>query len=487
MPLTRSKTNNLITTVTKENILGATGLKRKADGRSILGDVTKSNLNSNTLLPSKKPGLVQRRNNLKQAFQKADLQKKPEKKTYTGHDNLTITPLEKWRVSLREELESQNKFYDQEKENLHNHIESPEFSFGIFEYMKWREEQFEVPAYLTAGVVPEEAEFDRAAKRQTGFAESDRKTLVDWMVEFQEIQECTHETLYLAVRLCDYYFSRAHVSRDKLQLFAFVGFLLASKFEERWPPTFEDMIYLSEDTYKKDDFVQAEIAMLKVMNFDINLPISYRYLRRYGKCIGMDMKALTVSRYYLELTLQEYEYVNESQYKMASACLWLALHVINFDVENRKPGNDKSLKSSNSFTEKRWTDLLTYYTGCHEWDIVRLARRIADTVRVAQQECEEALAYEEENASENEDSSPFSKVCKIIYKKYQSDTFFCVSEKELPSDEQIATHERRTQSEKVDYEADQEPAVKRRSSGCTSRLRKMTLRGSTTPTGPTLH
>merc|ERR1711881_220213 len=236
-----------------------------------------------------------------------------------------------------------------------------------------------------------------------------------WMVEFQEIQETTHETLYLAVRLCDYCFSKRTVSRDKLQLYAFVGFLLASKFEERWPPTFEDMIYLSEDAYRREDFVTAELDMLKVIDFDINVPISYRYLRRYAKVVGMDMKSLTVARFYLELTLQEYQYVSESQSKLAAAALWIALSTLGYDINTRK-----KCTTGVRYNKKYWTDLLSYYTGFHEWEVVELARRMAGTARDIQFQCKD---LDPDDIEEIEDD----KICKIIYNKYASATFFEVA------------------------------------------------------------
>ena len=50
--------------------------------------------------------------------------------------------------------------------------------------MKWREERYEMLPYFET-------------KIQTGFNYTDRKTLVDWMVEFQEIQETTHGQFFL--------------------------------------------------------------------------------------------------------------------------------------------------------------------------------------------------------------------------------------------------------------------------------------------------
>lgn len=494
MPLTRSSKNSNITQKTsisssKMDVKSSSsstqsasstlmGLKRKADGRTVLGDAT-NKTQSSILAGGVRRALATKRANQKQQHQHNSNQSSSNSKVqltpkislprppapFTGHDNLTIVPLDLWRIELRQELLAKGKFYDQEKVNKDNHIESPDFSLGIFEYMKWREERFDIKAYFSQDSAT-------ATFKQSGFTEQDRRTLVDWMVEFQEIQETTHETLYLAVRLCDYYFSQRQVPRERLQLFAFVGYLLASKFEERWPPTFEDMIYLSEDAYTRDDFINAELDMLKVLEFDINVPISYRYLRRYAKCIGMDMRSLTVARFYLELTLQEYQYITEKQSSLAAAALWIALSTLGYDITNRKKA------TSVRYDKKYWTDLLSYYTGYREWEIIGLAKRMAATARDIQIECA--------GSSGNAEFDDNDRVPKIVYNKYVSPTFFSVASLRIPTNSEIELHERRLTSERIDYEATLEPCVKRQSLGSavranTSQLRKMTLRSSTTP------
>lgn len=466
---------NMISKIDKENdpmssILQAAthGLKRKADGRAILGEVKNNKNILQTRRPLGKKGLNLPKSKSQGAkattttvLPSSTIHQDENEVVYTGHKNLFIVPLHPWQLELRDEMIKNNTFYDHEATTQSNHFESPELALGIFEYMKWREEKFEISPYFENQL-------------QTDFHEQDRKTLVDWMVEFQEIQETTHETLYLAVRLCDYFFAKQKVSRDKLQLYAFVGFLLASKFEERWPPTFEDMIYLSEDSYKREDFIQAELQMLKILDFDLNAPVSYRYLRRYSKCIGMDMKSLTVARFYLELTLPEYEYVSEKQSHLAAAALWISLTTLGYDSKSRK------LTTTKKFTKNYWSNLLSYYTGVHEWEIIKLARRLANTVRSCQDQCKHIKVNEDKDDPTESDESD-EKLCTVVYKKYASETFFEVATIRLLTDEQIGIHVRRCDSERIDYEAQQEPNVKRRSSGCTSSLRKMTLRGSTTP------
>lgn len=333
------KSNESTKLADNDNHLPNTGVKRKADGRQILGEIGNNagtnlqnrrilttrlnnknvangsenlrnkrgglkdgdkdgplkeniiNVNLDKITNTLKRGLSSISSNSKNSAsasktQASEPQKIDKKQIFTNQDSFCTIPISLWREEIRSNLIRKELFFDYEASVKDSPNEAPEFSLGIFEYMRWREERFEMKPYLTP---KSSVASDPNRQIQTSFHASDRRCLIDWMVEFQEIQESTHETLYLAVRLCDYYFSHRKVQRDQLQLYAFIGFLLASKFEERWPPLFDDMIQLSDDQYTREDFIMAEENMLKCLNFDINIPISYRYLRRYARCIGMDI------------------------------------------------------------------------------------------------------------------------------------------------------------------------------------------------------
>lgn len=66
---------------------------------------------------------------------------------------------------------------------------------------------------------------------QPSLTTSMRSILVDWLVEVQENFELNHETLYLAVKLVDFYLSKKVVSKEKLQLIGAVSLFIACKFD----------------------------------------------------------------------------------------------------------------------------------------------------------------------------------------------------------------------------------------------------------------
>lgn len=91
------------------------------------------------------------------------------------------------------------------------------------------------------------------------------------------------------------------------------------------PPVIEDFIVVSDNAYGRKDVVKMEMDILKTVRFDLGVPLSYTFLRRYAKCIRADMKFLTLARYILELSLQDYSFAPERDSFKACASLFLAM------------------------------------------------------------------------------------------------------------------------------------------------------------------
>uniref|UniRef100_A0A8B9MRC4 G2/mitotic-specific cyclin-B3 n=1 Tax=Accipiter nisus TaxID=211598 RepID=A0A8B9MRC4_9AVES len=229
---------------------------------------------------------------------------------------------------------------DIDKEQLGDPYANAEYAKEIFEYMREREEKFMLPDYMA---------------KQPDISGDMRAILVDWMVEVQENFELNHETLYLAVKLVDHYLVEVVSMRDKLQLIGSTAILIASKFEERCPPCVDDFLYICDDAYKREELIAMEMSILSTLKFDINIPIPYRFLRRFAKCARATMETLTLARFLCEMTLQEYDYARESPSKLAASCLLLALTMKNLGG---------------------WTPTLEYYSGYRSQDLHALVKRL---------------------------------------------------------------------------------------------------------------
>lgn len=186
------------------------------------------------------------------------------------------------------------------------------YAFDIFCYLKERESEFPIDDYM---------------QRQVHLTKWMRSLLVDWMVEVQETFELNHETLYLAVKIVDLYLCKTLVIKDKLQLLGAAALFIACKFDERQPPLIEDFLYICDGAYKHDELKQMEMTTLRTIDYDLGIPLSYRFLRRYARCIKLPMPTLTLARYILELSLMDYDCIAFSDSKMACAALFMALRL----------------------------------------------------------------------------------------------------------------------------------------------------------------
>jgi hypothetical protein len=80
-----------------------------------------------------------------------------------------------------------------------------------------------------------------------------RSILVDWLVEVHLKFKLVPETLYLTINLIDRYLTKREVSRPKLQLVGVTSLLIASKYEEIYPPELRDLVYICDRAYSKNE------------------------------------------------------------------------------------------------------------------------------------------------------------------------------------------------------------------------------------------
>ena len=45
----------------------------------------------------------------------------------------------------------------------------------------------------------------------------------------------------------------------------------------------DDFVYVCDDAYTRKDIVRKELEMVSVVGYDVGYPLSYRFLRRFGR------------------------------------------------------------------------------------------------------------------------------------------------------------------------------------------------------------
>jgi cyclin B len=161
-------------------------------------------------------------------------------------------------------------------------------------------------------------------KSQPHINEKMRSILVDWLVEVHLKFKLVPETLYLCVNLIDRYLTTEKVSRPKLQLVGVTCLLIASKYEEIYPPELRDLVYICDRAYSKSEILDMEETVLKALDYSITIPSAHAFLVRYLKAAHADKKMVQLSCYVLDGTLQSYNLLNYLPSELAAAAVYIA-------------------------------------------------------------------------------------------------------------------------------------------------------------------
>lgn len=166
-------------------------------------------------------------------------------------------------------------------------------------------------------------------KKQPDITNSMRAILVDWLVEVGEEYKLQNETLYLAVNYIDRFLSSMSVLRGKLQLVGTASMLLASKFEEIYPPEVSEFVYITDDTYTKRQVLRMEHLVLKVLSFDLAAPTIYQFLTQYFMHEPVNNKVESLAMFLGELSLVDSDpFLKYLPSQLAAAAFVVANHTI---------------------------------------------------------------------------------------------------------------------------------------------------------------
>lgn len=76
--------------------------------------------------------------------------------------------------------------------------------------------------------------------------ENIRAVLVDWIINVHMKFKLMPETLFITVNLIDRFLSKYSIEKSQVQLVGVTSLLIATKYEEIYPPTLKDFIYITE-------------------------------------------------------------------------------------------------------------------------------------------------------------------------------------------------------------------------------------------------
>lgn len=368
----RTALGNIGTNANKDNVIENFNIKQEVTKKSrylpapVLIKKSESNSGNKPLLSFSKENFNTNNNKILQKSEKSSVSSylkssrlEAKKKTEAKPESIDVK-LALTKIST-EELLYEN--IDTETDEF----SCPDYAESIFEYYRQRDNHFSVGDYI---------------KDQPYINKQMRLLLVDWMVEVQQQLEFNHEILYLSVKILDLYLNRKRIEKEKLQLLGGAAMLVACKFEERMAPPLDDFIFVSDNAYDRNELVKMEIDILRTLEYDIGIPLSYTFLRRYAKCVKADMKFLTLARFILELSLQDYKFAPVKDSLKACAALYLALKMAT-KYESMAKNNGNMILTTDNLTDTEWNSTLVHYTGAYLSDFIEYIPLLNNLVMTA--------------------------------------------------------------------------------------------------------
>ncbi|XP_013719064.1 cyclin-B1-3-like [Brassica napus] len=192
---------------------------------------------------------------------------------------------------------------------------------------------------------------------QTEINEKMRSILVDWLVDVHVKFDLSPETLYLTINIIDRFLSLKPVPRRELQLVGVSALLIASKYEEIWPPQVNDLVYVTDNSYQSKQILVMEKTILGNLEWYLTVPTQYVFLARFIKAAVPDPEMENMVHFLAELGLMHYDALKFCPSMLAATAVYTARCFL-----SKTPA---------------WTETLTFHTGYSEHELMDCSKLLA--------------------------------------------------------------------------------------------------------------
>lgn len=260
----------------------------------------------------------------------------------------TESPVDQITEDLEECFRNEIDVEDIDKNDTENPQLCTPFVKEIYRYLMYFESQLKVRQHYL---------------KETNLRPKMRSILVDWLIQVHHRFQLLQETLYVAISILDRYLQVESVKKEELQLVGVTALHIASKYEEMYAPELNDYIYISDDSFTRQQIIQMEIKIFNVVGFALGRPIPLVFLRRYSKAGNVEPTHHFMAKYLMELSLVDYDMCHVLPSKVAAAALFLSLKII----DNRGD----------------WSKTLQFYSQYEENDIYPVVCHLAKNLKNA--------------------------------------------------------------------------------------------------------
>ena len=96
-----------------------------------------------------------------------------------------------------------------------------------------------------------------------------RAIVVDWLIRVADEMSLLNDTLFCAVSLFDRVIAIHQIKKCHIQLFGATCLWIASKIEETMTPAISDFVFLCNNTYIENEFIECERVIINILHFKI--------------------------------------------------------------------------------------------------------------------------------------------------------------------------------------------------------------------------
>ncbi|XP_028789702.1 G2/mitotic-specific cyclin S13-7 [Neltuma alba] len=209
-----------------------------------------------------------------------------------------------------------------------------------------------------------------------------RAILVDWLIDVHRKFELSLETLYLTTNIIDRFLATKTVPRRELQLVGISAMLMASKYEEIWPPEVNDFVCLSDRAYTHEQILVMEKTILNKLEWTLTVPTTYVFLVRFIKASIPDEKFENMVYFLSELGAMHYATIMYCPSMVAASAVLAARCTL-----NKNPTWSDTLKLHTGYSEAQLMDcarlLVSFHSTAENGKLKVVYRKYSDPTRGA--------------------------------------------------------------------------------------------------------
>jgi cyclin B len=207
-------------------------------------------------------------------------------------------------------------------------------------------------------------------KKQSDINEKMRAVLIDWLVDVHLKFKLRSETLFLTVYIIDKFLNIRVIQKNTLQLVGISCLIIACKYEEIYTPEVTDFIYITDNTYTKEEILAMERDILSTLSFDITIPSILKFYDLLCLNFALTEMEYYLGRYILDLFLLDYRINKYSHSVIACRVIYLVMKFRNYQnyhqIKSYTLYPDEELKKC----AEEIYNLITNFTNCNLYAVI---------------------------------------------------------------------------------------------------------------------